>query len=90
MVWHVAREDDGTFSLTYHSLGIMFSPVRFFDTTWRSRDGKTDRDGWDQPWRWHLRYYLIALIDIAVIFFPWALLIMLQIRRRRRRQEAAH
>jgi len=47
-------ERDGSFSLIHTSLGVMFTPLGNMDTTWRSRDGMTDRDGWDQSWRWYL------------------------------------
>ena len=69
--WRTVSEGDGSFSLILHSFGVMFTPVHPFDTTWRSREGKTDRDGWDQPWRWYARYYAMALCAVAVILLPW-------------------
>lgn len=71
IVWKVSPEDDGQFALTYTSLGVMFSPVHTVKTTWRSRDGKTDRDGWDQPWRWYLDYCAKASLAVLVMLLPW-------------------
>jgi len=70
-VWRIAPESDGTFSLRYHSLGVMFSPVRSYYVTWYSRDRTTDYDGWDQAWRWRLGSWLMAVLGITVIVFPW-------------------
>ena len=75
-------EVDGSFTLIHSSLGVMFTPLQNMNTTWRSRDGKTDRDGWDQVWRWHLRYFAIALVDVIVILLPWLWLIVLRLDKR--------
>lgn len=71
LVMSVSPENDGQFALTYTSLGVMFTPAHTFKTTWHSRGGTTDRDGWDQPWRWHVRYYAMALPAVFVILLPW-------------------
>jgi hypothetical protein len=83
IVWHAAWEPDGTFSLVHTSLGVPFTPVETTRTTWYSRDGTTDRDGYDQPWRWQVRYFLIASVDVGVILLPWLVLLVLWIRRQR-------
>jgi hypothetical protein len=75
-------EVDGSFTLIHSSLGVMFTPLQNMNTTWHSRDGKTDRDGWDQVWRWHLRYLAIALVDVIVILLPWLWLIVLRLDKR--------
>lgn len=71
VVWQVSPENDGQFALTYTYLGVMFTPVSTFKTTWHSRDGKTDRDGWGQSWRWYLDYYAKASLAVFVILLPW-------------------
>jgi hypothetical protein len=74
-------EADGSFSLIHTSLGVMFTSLDHMYTTWRSRDGTTDRDGWDQAWRWHARYLAIALVDVIVMLLPWLWLIVLRLDR---------
>jgi hypothetical protein len=82
-------EYDGHFSLIHSSPGVMFTPLANMDTTWRSHDGKTDRDGWDQVWRWRLRYFLIALVDVGLILLPWGYLMALRIQKKRERPAGA-
>ncbi len=72
-------EADGSFTLIHTSLGVMFTPLHNMNTTWRSRNGTTDRDGWDQSWRWHVRYLAIALLDVIVMLLPWLWLIVLRL-----------
>lgn len=89
----VSPESDGQFTLTYTSLGVMFTPAHTFTTTWHSRDGRTDRDGWDQPWRWYVRYCAMALPAVFVILLPWiwiAVPRVLKWRRSRTTDLAAH
>jgi hypothetical protein len=82
-------EYDGHFSLIHSSPGVMFTPLANMDTTWRSHDGKTDRDRWDQVWRWRLRYFLIALVDVGLILLPWGYLMALRIQKKRERPAGA-
>ncbi|MSP75501.1 MAG: hypothetical protein EXR12_05135 [Rhodospirillaceae bacterium] len=70
VVWRVTPEEDGHFRLTYTSLGVMFTPAHTFDTTWHSRTGKTDREGWGQLWQ-YARYYGLVLLSVAIILLPW-------------------
>jgi hypothetical protein len=86
VIVRLVPEHDGSFSLTHTSLGVMFTPLDDMYTTWRSRDGTTDRDGWGRPWRWYLRYFLIALVDVAVILLPWGYLTVLWVHKRREKQ----
>jgi hypothetical protein len=86
VVWRVTPEEDGHFSLTYHSLGVMFTPVHSFDTTWRSRDGKTDRD---QIWLSYVSYYGKALVAVALILLPWGWIAIGYIANRRRKRLAS-
>jgi hypothetical protein len=52
--------------------------------TLRTRDGTTDWDGWDKPWRWRVRHYAFVLLWVAVILLPWTVLGIRVFRRRRR------
>jgi hypothetical protein len=82
-------EPDGSFSQIHTSPGVMFTPAANMDTTWHSRDGMTDRDGWDQAWRWHLRYSSIGLVELTVILLPWGYLLVRHLRKRRLRLAGA-
>ncbi len=88
IVWHVTPHDDETFALTYMSLGIPFTPVQTYSTTWQSRNGTTDRDGYDQAWRWQFWFGAKAAADVTLILLPWLGLIALWVWRRRIRRKA--
>jgi hypothetical protein len=70
-LWHVAAEGDGGFSLTFYNAPALLMPGAPFATTWHSRDGTTDLDGWDNPLRWRVDYYRRLVIDFAIILMPW-------------------
>lgn len=81
-------EADGTFILPYRSFGVPFSPVRSSTVTYYSRDGTTDYDGWDQPWRWHLVDAMWISIDILIIAAPWLVMLAIHPWSRRRTPSA--
>jgi hypothetical protein len=82
-------EKDGSFSLIHTSPGVMFTPASNMDTTWHSRDGTTNRDGWDQAWRWHLRYFSIGIVELIVVLLPWGYLLIRHLRKGRPRHVEA-
>jgi hypothetical protein len=81
---HVAPEGDGGFSITFYNAPALLMPGAPFATAWHSRDGTTDLDGWDEAWRWRVKYYRVLLTDLAIILVPWVWLLWRWSRKRQR------